>query len=102
MSTYGWIVDRDHIDTGAAGTHGPRDITDEAIEQLNHGQGLKWRVRDDDGELYYSGRLVLAGGRGLADGYDSELFGPLDDFGAPNAGATAIEYQSPGGRWEVL
>jgi hypothetical protein len=100
MSTYGWVVDTDHIDTGAAGTRGPSDIPDQAVEQLDRGEGMRWRVRDDDGELYYSGRLVLSGGR--SDGYDSEMFGPLDDFGAPNAGAVTIEYQNKTGEWEVL
>jgi hypothetical protein len=35
------------------------------------------------------------------DGDEAE-YRPISDFGAPNAGATSIEYQKPDGTWEVI
>lgn len=54
---------------------------------------VKFRMRDDDGELCYEGvgNCLTAG----------EGFEPLDDFGMPNAGCTSIEWFVQG-RWEVL
>ena len=53
----------------------------------------KFRLHDDDGELYYEG---------LADDPNSEdAFGPLDDFGKGSAGCTDIYYLR-NGKWESL
>lgn len=41
---------------------------------------------DDDGELYYSGRLAVRGGADSRDFSDQ----PLADFGMPNAACTYI------------
>ena len=49
----------------------------------------KFRMKDDDGEIYYLGKC------------DRESFRPLDDFGAFNAGCTTIEYLN-NGKWEAL
>jgi hypothetical protein len=46
---------------------------------------------DDDGELYYEG-YSLAGSD----------FGPLWDFGMPNAGCTGIKYKGKSGKYEWL
>ena len=45
-----------------------------------------FKLYDDDGELYYSGEIY-----GDYDGFE-----PLDDFGAPNDGCTAIKID---GQW---
>ena len=50
----------------------------------------KFRMYDDDGELYYEGYSN-----------DSSSFQPLDDFGMPNAGCTEIKYYE-NGKWETL
>lgn len=94
---YGWIIDKDHIamndeeegtNLNAVGVVGPSNIAPEIHYRLNHGQGKKFRMYDDDGELYYSGRILHA------DGYEApdEGFEPLDDFGTGNAGCTEIKY----------
>ena len=44
----------------------------------------KFKMLDDDGELYYIGQAK--------PGADFE---PLDDFGMPNAGCTEIQYMNP-------
>jgi hypothetical protein len=50
-------------------------------------------MMDDDGNIYYGG---------LIQGADYQGFEPLDDFGAPNAGATEIHYINADGGWEQL
>lgn len=93
---YGWIIDRDHIadeygdDTG---TFGPRNIPARIEKHLKAGEGIKFRMYDNDGILYYSGRLI-----GSMDEYAEA---PLFDFGMPNAGAVRVDYRI-GGKWEVV
>lgn len=94
---YGWIIDRDHLaeqgigDTDVA-TMGPRNLSPEYKNGLSQGFGTKFKMYDDDGELYYEGRIV-----GSFDGME-----PLDDFGMPNAGCTMIEVQLPDGTFSRL
>lgn len=89
-----WIIDRDFIadtnaqpgtNANAVGVAGPRGYAGDGSELA-----CQFRIRDDDGEIYYEGRA------------DSETFDPLEDFGTPNAGATHIEYRQPDGSWQGL
>ncbi len=89
-----WIIDIDHIadlklkrgsNQNAVGLVGPSSYSGDGSE-LSH----RFRLVDDDGEVYYEGR----------SGDDSD-FGPLEDFGGPNAGATTIQYWLDGG-WRDL
>lgn len=92
---YAWLIDHDHLvdqfgddfGPGDAGTCGPHNISPQLLEQLRHGAGHHFRMYDD-GELYYSGRLVVRGGA------DPRVFSdqPLADFGMPNAGCTRIRF----------
>jgi hypothetical protein len=93
---YAWIITIDHqpdtdakegTNSNAKGLIGPRRATDEQIARLRAGEGHEFQMRDDDGELYYTGRLI-----GDKDSEEAG-FGPLDDFGMPNAGATSIAYR---------
>jgi hypothetical protein len=101
-ANYGWIITGDHINTSPddkdinrVGTMGPSDISESAVEALKAGQGDAFKMYDDDGNLYYSGRYVGPDGE--------ERFGPLDDFGGPDAGAVTIKYRNPvNGKWEVI
>lgn len=94
-ASYAWTITRDHIDAGEAqGTLGPSDAlldTPEAIK--SHPEAVKFKMYDDDDELYYSGVAVL--------GDDESGFEPLDDFGMPNAGCTRIDYFERG-EWRTL
>jgi len=91
-----WIIDRDYLPdlTAPAGTlanakglAGPRSYQGDGSELCE-----PFRLLDDDGEVYYRGRSS-----------DSSSFGPLDDFGAPNAGCTEIQYwHKERRRWETL
>jgi hypothetical protein len=101
-----WIVTKDLIadptvrqpsNVNAVGMVGPRTAKMTADEILNHPQGQKFRMKDDDGEVYYEGIMVIT-----ADDGDEAEFRPLDDFGRPNAGATDIEYLRPDGSWELI
>jgi hypothetical protein len=101
-SHYGWIIDKDHLyekykdsdwSSNEAGTCGPSDISDEMRDRLkNTKDGQKFRLFDDDRELYYSGRYL-----GELDG---ETGDPLMDFGLPNAGCTYMS-ELINGKWEI-
>ena len=80
-SQYAWIVDQDHIMDGEDnGVTGPRDAPSLLLGMLSNGAGETWEAHDDDGNLYYTGRIV-----GIYEGDE-----PLRDFARPNAGATSI------------
>lgn len=86
-STYGWVVTYDHLDHERVSVYGPRDISDEHVKLLNKRapETRTFKMYDDDGNLYYSGRYVGPDGE--------DMFGPLEDYGTPNAGATEIRYR---------
>ena len=106
MSSYAWVIDVDHLAEdgeepgtlagNAATITGPSDAPEKLLARLKDGDGIQFRLYDDDEILYYSGRFVPAD---LSDG--EEGFGPLDDFGKPNAGAVTIEYKH-GAVWSAL
>jgi len=93
MSHYAWVIDTDHLydptfsgDVNEEGMMGPSDMSDEQRKALESGKGHVFKMYDDDKELYYTGRIV-------ADEMDEEAcYGPLGDFGMPNAGAVEIRY----------
>lgn len=89
-NAYGWIitwVNDSFLDEDEIGINGPRN-TPFTPEELKAGQ--VFHMYDDDGELYYKGRSL-----GTGEYEDSEEYfaGPLDDFGGPNAGCTAIKHR---------
>lgn len=96
---YAWIIDTDHLadnNSTDAGIIGPRNAPAELIRKLkdagtaaNGAAGIfRFTMRDDDGELYYTGRMATD--QLPAD--DDACYGPLSDFGAPNAGCVEISY----------
>jgi hypothetical protein len=94
-----WIIDKDltadpnrpeGTNANAKGLLGPGTYSGDGSE-LKH----QFRMSDDDGMIYYIGRNDTAD--------DNNAFGPLDDFGAPNAGCTTIEYFDEDTRqWRIL
>ncbi len=101
---YAWIITKDLLaDTSepegtnlnAVGVMGPGSITPEQEAQLLARKGRAFRMYDDDGEHYYSGRFI-------GDDDSEDAFGPLEDFGTPNAGCTRIDYGREGGKWVTL
>ena len=84
MSKYAWIIDKDHLDApedSSVGICGPRGAKQILLDMLEDGKGEQFELFDDDDILYYTGRII-----GIYDGFE-----PLDDFGMPNAGCTAIK-----------
>jgi len=82
LATYRWTITRDRICDGEdKGVTGPRNA-DASLED----NATRFSMYDDDGECYYEGMLYG----------DFEGFEPLDDFGMPNAGCTAIKLN---GEW---
>ena len=63
------------------GSRGARLTAQQIIE---HPDAKRFRMLDDDGEIYYEGFLV------------GDEFAPLDNFGEPNAGCTSIQVQENG------
>ncbi len=90
---YGWIITRDHLaetstSDSEVGTVGPADIPERMEAELKAGKGLTFRMYDDDGVLYYTGRAVWS------PNSERALYGPLHDFGGPNAGAVVIKWHA--------
>ena len=58
----------------------------------NNNPTHRFRMLDDDGEVYYEGKSTVA-----------DSFAPLDDFGMPDSGCTEIQYYNNGlKQWERL
>lgn len=97
-SGYAWMITEDRISQGdqktRIGTIGPRGTGLCAADFANQ-QTTRFRLKDDDGQTYYEGVFV-------GDHTSEEAFGPLDDFGTPDAGCTRLEYRYPDGRWRPL
>jgi len=66
------------------------DVSSDKLDVIKLKFHYKFRMFDDGGELYYEGFSI-----------DNSSFDPLDDFGAPNAGATEIKYFI-NGKFETL
>jgi hypothetical protein len=93
-----WVITKDEIfsankeiatERSAVGTIGPSTCTKSAQEIINHPKSVKFRMKDDDGVIYYEGFLI------------GDEFAPLDDFGEPNAGCTSIEVFEHG-KWVLV
>ncbi len=82
-----WIITKDHIPDGSDRTgykspSFPQDLDPNSLP-------IKFRMYDDDGNLYYEGRMTEAD------------FEPLDDFGRPDAGCTELRFLN-NNQWEIL
>jgi hypothetical protein len=95
---YGWVITWANPEVFAEGTRGevgvagPRDstFTDEKMKAEGH----EFQMYDDDGIHYYTGFYL---------GPEGELqFGPLEDYGTPNAGCTEIRYKDAVGAFTTL
>ena len=104
QSSYAWIIDKDHLSKGPndpmgneKGVVGPRDakVSDDAVSYSlkcaelarNYENRARFKMYDDDRELYYSGTLYFDGVAG-----EEASYSPLADFGSPNAGCVAVLY----------
>lgn len=101
-----WDGEPEGTNLNAKGLIGPRSASDADEARLRAGEGIKFRLLDDDGEVYYYGRRLETSDctEAYEDGYyggQSEL-APLDCFGGPNAGCTIQEEKNEDGKWEAI
>jgi hypothetical protein len=112
-----WEITQDFIDTDAVGTAGPgrfempTDGWPVTVDMAQFGPvpptgpWRYFRLFDDDGELYYEGRIFIRSDVLSEElGYDTlerAEFAPLWNFGQPSAGCTMISYLVDG-EWEQL
>ncbi len=91
-ASYGWVITEDAIcDGDDKDVFGPSNISDDIRGRLLlKGEGIQFRMYDDDNTFCYAGRMVCEEGE---EGGEEAMFGPLDDFGTPNAGAVTIRYR---------
>lgn len=109
----GWVIDKDKIaseedkekypdgecNLHAVGLMGPSNISEKCQADLKAGKGEKFKMYDDDGELYYIGRYL----EDSESEFHEDEFQPLDNFGLPNAGCTYLKYKnSETKKWEIL
>lgn len=95
---YGWVITQDFLEETDQQVFGPYDIPKHHQDALIAGDGLDFRMYDDDGNLYYQGRVVFD------SDYQAEdmQFEPLTDFGMPYAGCTEIRYLEDDNQWRTL
>jgi len=91
--SYCWTITVDLMDGAQEGLTGPRGETRTQSEIVLHPDGVRFRLLDGDGELYYEGVAILP--------EDASGFEPLEDFGTPYAGCVAIQLKERG-RWNTL
>lgn len=93
MSTYAWVITRDALEDREVSIIGPSTAPDSLVISLRDGKGEPFRLRDDDGTVYFIGRILTRPG-------DEADFEPLDDFGAAY-GCTEIQYRVRG-VWKTI
>lgn len=106
MALYAWIIDKDMQDPGSSdeGVTGGHDAPARMVDRLKESPayGTPFRMVDGDDEVMYLGRILAEHPDGSLMhlvGCDETFLAPLDDFGAPNAGATEIQYKGSSGQW---
>lgn len=93
VSEYAWIITRDHLaeefgDKPDIGITGPRDAPADLLGRVARGEGRTFYLYDDDGERYYTGKLLTRDGE-----MDEEAcLAPLAEFGAGWAGCTLVKW----------
>lgn len=85
----------------AKGLIGPRNASDRDEARLLAGEGVPFRLLDDDGNVYYYGRR-LEESDADEDYLGEPELAPLDCFGTPNAGAVIQEEEDADGRWRPV
>lgn len=113
-----WIITKDKIaseedrianplggcNAFAAGLCGPSQASERDVERLMNGEGIKFRLLDDDEEVYYYGRRLETSD--CTEWYEDNIgegeLAPLDNFGRPNAGAVIQEEKNSEGKWEAI
>lgn len=87
---FGWIIDSvaPELDDIMGTDVGKENYSDPKPDISTY--TMKFRLRDDDGNLYYEGRMTPS----CLDNFGVGGGNPLDDFGMPNAGCTIFQYST--------
>lgn len=105
-----FIIDRDHffekwgadpIYRSHAGITGPASASDRDVARLHAGEGIAFRLLDDDGELYFTGRRLEESDADV-DYFGENELAPLDCFGMPDSGCTMQQERNAEGVWDSL
>lgn len=103
-----FIITRDHYNEenpgrspSRVGTVGPRSASDRDEARLRAGEGIEFRLLDDDRELYFTGRRLEESDADVDYFAENEL-APLDCFGMPDSGCTIQQERNEAGDWESL
>ena len=83
------------------GVQGPSDAQQDTLDRLAAGEGRAFRMLDDDGVVYYHGRMLEDDREQTWDATEWE-FQPLFCYGTPNAGAVTIQYRDESGAWRSI
>jgi hypothetical protein len=85
-----WKVTKDHIEE--EGKVLEVNVLSRNYEESDEPKLIHpFKMFDDDDNLYYEGFST-----------DDSSFGPLDNYGTPNAGCTYIQYKNGFGKFETL
>lgn len=99
----GWVIDRDYINVGSDAQHSRVGIGETAtsfhrgVAVAEVSNPVRFRVLDDDGEVYYGGAIS----RAWIDGEEELAFSPLA-WAMGDAGATELQYHYGDGAWRTL
>lgn len=91
MSCVNWVITYDHLENKEIPFP---NYKDEIVESFNKEELIDFRLFDDDGELYFSGKMRK---KYLESSYP---FGPLD-WAMNDSGCTYMEYLE-NGEWKQL
>lgn len=102
-SPYCWVITKDLQqnklpgEKSIEGICGPRGCHWKREQIENHANAKRFRMLDDDGEVYCEGYMIDLTGN--ASGFE-----PKDDYGEPSLGCTEIQYweSGKGGGWKTL
>ena len=113
-----WIITKDKIadeedrlkyPEGGRNLHaknltGPSQASPRDVERLKAGEGVPFRLLDDDGNIYYYGRRLEESDctAWYEDHIGESELAPLDNFGRPNAGCAIQEEKNKDGKWEAI
>jgi hypothetical protein len=88
---YMWVITHDYLHEKDKDLSNDAGVIGPCKAPTSMSMPHRFRMYDDDNELYYEGVC------------SEESFDPLDDFGTPNAGCTRIDYFNPSTHtWEIL
>lgn len=94
-----YIITHDHNNTDTEGTTGPGHITASDTNRLTAGEGIRFRLLDDDHEILYYGYRLEASNADTTHQGEPALV-PLHTF-ATHTGCVRQQEKAPDGSWQT-